>query len=102
MKQIIEGKVFNTERAERIDTRCNGLSGSDFNYLWEALYITKRGAFFLHRDGGAASSCSRSCGGGRVGDERIETLTQEEALDWCEQARTDIDTIAKFFTIEEA
>ena len=102
MKQIINGKVFNTETAERIDADGNGLSASDFGYLWEALYMTKNGAFFLHRDGGAASSCSRSSGGGRCGDSRLESLTKAEALEWCERARTDIDTIAKFFTIEEA
>jgi hypothetical protein len=102
MKQIINGKVYNTQSATRIDTHCNGMAVKDFYYLWEALYVTKKGAFFLHRDGGAASSCNRPSGTGSCGDERLERVTKDEALAWCENAKTNPDTIAEFFTVEEA
>lgn len=102
MKQVINGKVYNTETATKIGSNGNGFGPSDFHYLWEALYITKKGAFFLHRDGGAASSCSRASGGGRFGDERLEAVSKAEALQWCEHAGIGAERISDFFEIDEA
>lgn len=48
MKQMIDGKLYNTETAELILTLYSGARSSQRDY-----YMTKKGAFFVHyvRDG---------------------------------------------------
>lgn len=50
MKQIINGKMYNTETATEIATRSNGCTG--WEYLEETLYRKKNGEFFLCGSGG--------------------------------------------------
>jgi len=45
MKKIINRKVYNTETAELIGEYWNGLSINDFHYVYEELYITKKGNY---------------------------------------------------------
>lgn len=46
MKKIINGKMYNTETAEFIDSYESGYP-KDFAYVYEALYRKKTGEFFL-------------------------------------------------------
>jgi len=103
MKKVINGKIYNTETAECIANWDNGLYGGDFGRCEETLYITKKGAYFIHGDGGASSHWSEPCGGnGRCGGSGIEVLSTSEALEWCETHHVNVDTIAEYFKIEEA
>ena len=104
MKKIIEGKIYNTETAELVETWHNGFSSTDFNRCSEYLYKTKNGAFFLHGDGGAMSRWAESFGDTRSGGEGIVAMTTEEALAWCEERDADPDLIADHFPdqLEEA
>lgn len=86
-KAIINGKVYNTETATHI-----GRIGSDSGYLasdfrcWTAeLYKTRKGAFFMHGDGGPRSPFAVSHGqGGWSGSEGVRELTPDTALRYAE------------------
>ena len=51
MKKVINGKIYNTETATLIHQWDNGRRG-DFSSCEEDLYRTKKGAFFIHGEGG--------------------------------------------------
>ncbi len=97
MKRIINGKVYDTKTAEHLAGFFNGLSSSDFDYVDEDLYRTKKGEFFLVGEGGAASKWGKPHGGGMIEGKGIKTLCQEEALEWCEE-HNKTDVIIKYFS----
>lgn len=102
MKKVINGKVYNTETATQIANWDNGIYGSDFQACDETLYVTSKGAYFVHGEGGAMSRWSQPCGSnGTSGGSGIEVLSQAEALEWCENHGVDADVIAEHFEIEE-
>lgn len=96
MKQIIDGKIYNTETATLIGECGNGLSCSDFDFVHEALYRTKKGRFFLAGEGGAKSRYARPVKNGTIGGEGIIPLTDGEALGWA-QANMRADDIIEAF-----
>ena len=103
MKKVIDGKLYNTETADRLHDWNNRCPCSDFQYCEEALYRTKKGAFFLAGSGGPMSKYAQaieqnSWGGG----EGLEPLSTEEALNWAETHDMDPDEIAEIWPVEEA
>jgi hypothetical protein len=101
MKKIIDGKIYNTETAILIIHEDNSLSVNDFAYESEALYLTKKGTYFLHGEGGGLSKyATRKQNTSRWG-ETIFLLTKDQALEWCERNSIDVDQIAKHFDIHE-
>ncbi|MCK9432626.1 MAG: hypothetical protein M0R00_06680 [Candidatus Omnitrophica bacterium] len=84
MKKIINGKVYNTATAECVADE--GRSLHNFYSTTEALYRTKKGAWFKHGESSAGGSYSHwsgnSCGYG----EDIIALEPDEVLLWAEQA----------------
>ena len=102
MKRIINGKIYNTDTATFIGNRQHANQG-DFHYEDTDLYRTPKGAFFVQGTGGAYSRWSRPCGSnGTSGGHGIQAMTAIEALAWCEDSGIDADTIAQFFSVEEA
>lgn len=102
MKQVIDGKLYNTETAEHLHGWDNGLYGGDFNRLAEDLYRTTKGAFFLHRDGGALVM-HIPCGDGYTGGEEIVPLSKASAIEWLEDHKGTQVLLAEFAdAIEEA
>ena len=102
MKQIIDGKTYNTGTASKIGEWDNGLGFSDFRHCAELLYKTRKRAWFVHGRGGAMTAWSESKGGTTWGGSSIRTLTEAEALRWCEDHDIDTDVIEEHFAIEEA
>lgn len=103
MKKIINGKLYNTETATPIASNSSrGLSISDFRYFHETLYQTKKGQFFLSGEGHAMSRWATSNGNSSCWGEGIISLTNRDALHWCEQANISTETIQEYFTIDEA
>jgi hypothetical protein len=100
MKKVIDGKVYNTETAEKIGHWWNGYSNTDFNNCEESLYKTKKGQFFIAGEGGAFSKYSVSCGNGRGGGSGIVLLSENEAREWAEE-HLDADDVEANFTVEE-
>ena len=92
IKNIIKGKVYNTETAEKMGCWDNGYPVSDFHYTGESLYKKKTGEFFLYGVGGALSYYSSHSGWG----EKIKPLTLAEAKEWAEEKLT-TDEYEKMF-----
>ena len=85
MKKIINGKVYDTEKAKKVVSWYSSYARNDFHYYEEELYRKKTGEFFLYGEGNAASPYSKSCGQNEwCGGERIEPLTFKEAQKWAE------------------
>ena len=102
MKAIIDGRKYDTETAEVIDSYGNGRYGNDFYRLEETLYRKKTGEFFLCGDGGAMTEYGRPCGTNTwCGGKRIVPMTEAEAKLWLEQ-HGDTETYeAVFGEVEE-
>ena len=97
MKQIINGKKYDTDTAELLLTTDNGLSYSDFDWSEEELYKKRTGEFFIRGTGGAATAYGRSCGQNEsCGGSRIIPLSLEEAKEFVEK-NMDADTYESVF-----
>ena len=97
MKKTICGLTYDTETAEPIGANSNGHYRNDFRYCEETLYMTKKGAFFLHGEGGAMSKYSEAMGNlSKCGSSSITPLTPKQALEWCEHNESE-ETIDEFF-----
>lgn len=102
MKQIINGKMYNTDTATKVGSWSNGCSTSDFSYCYEALYRKKTGEYFLYGDGGPMSRYSRSSGQNCwSGDTRIIPMTENEARQWAEDNLNADEYIEAFGEPEE-
>ncbi len=85
MKQIINGKTYNTETAERLASD-SYLYESDFRHWCEALYRKKTGEFFLSGSGGPMSHYSVSLGNNSWGGgSAITPLSEQQAKNWMEK-----------------
>lgn len=96
MKQIIEGKRYDTSNAQEIGSWWNGYPTSDFHYCEEKLYLTPKGNFFLAGEGGALSQYARSHGNATGGGEAITPLSREEAFQWA-QEHLDVEDYQEVF-----
>ena len=84
MKEIIAGKVYNTDTARLQGEYGNSHSISDFRHVREDLYLKKTGEFFLHGAGGPMSKYAEPLDNGWTGSEEIIPLTYDEAKEWAE------------------
>ena len=101
MKKIIDGKRYDTETASLIgDWEFSELN--DSHHVYEALYRTPNGAYFLWYQGGPASRY-RVPGGSNTtsGSSGIHLMDAGEALAWCESHDVDAETIEAHFTVAE-
>jgi hypothetical protein len=97
MKQIINRKLYDTERAEQIARYAPNADTSDFHHIIETLYKNADGEYFLHGQGGAQTEYAERIDGGRKGGEELTLLGDEEALDWCEKRGVDVDIVIDEF-----
>jgi len=106
MKKIINGKRYDTEASVLVaQTSNNNMVGrGDFRWYDETLYQTPRSkTFFLAGEGGAMSRWAESAGQNSwTGGEGIRPLSTDDAREWCEDAGVSVETIERFFDIEEA
>ena len=85
MKQIINGKRYDTSTAELINSYEYSYP-RDFNYVYEQLYRKKTGEFFIAGEGGPLSKYRQSCGQNEwSGGSRIVPLSFEDAQMWVEE-----------------
>ena len=101
MKQVINGKEYNTDTADLVADFDNGYPVSDFHHFSEALYKTKKGQFFIAGEGGALTPYASSHGSSKGYGASLRLVTESEALEWCEEAKINPDTIKEHFNIEE-
>ena len=101
MKKVIDKRVYNTDTAEEIGSWDNGLPANDMNYLSETLYRKRRGAYFIHADGGANTKCAKPNGaGGWMGSECIIPMDYNAAREWAEE-KLDADTYEIYFDVSD-
>jgi hypothetical protein len=103
MKQIIDGKRYDTETATLVASYSNGLGSSDFRNLCEKLYITGKGNWFISGEGGALTAYAQPAGNMTTGGSAIRPLISGEALEWLERHNCS-DEIEEYFAedIEDA
>ncbi len=102
MKKIINGKVYDTNTAEFLNSWNNGHSTSDFDYVKETLYRKKTGEYFLHGVGGARTCYCSHYGDSWGGGEAIKPLKYESAQKWAEEHLSGDDYEKIFGTIDES
>ena len=82
MKKIMNEKVYDTDKAEKIADIGFSNKG-DFAYWSDELMKTKRGNWFLYCGGGPTSMYAESVGNNSTtGSEHLRELSAEEAVDW--------------------
>jgi len=96
MKKVIDNKVYNTDTAELIHRWDNGYYSGDFHQCEESLYKTKKGAYFIHGEGGAMSSYAVAYGNSRGGGESIIPLTPDAACGWLQDHDGDSEAETEF------
>lgn len=86
MKKIINGRVYDTEKAKELGTYANYGSWSDFSHLEETLYRKKTGEYFLLGEGGPATKYAKPVDvNSWSGGERIMPMSYDEAREWAEK-----------------
>lgn len=85
MKKIINGKVYDTEKAKAVGAWSNGGTWRDFDHREETLYRKKTGEFFLHGEGGPATNYAERIDNAWSSGERIMPMSFAEARAWAEE-----------------
>ena len=105
MKAIINGKRYDTEKADLLGGDCSSLSTRDFGWWQEELYRTKRSkVFFLAGEGNARSHYAQHRGNGEYAPgAKITPLTDKAAFEWAQEHLT-VDQCEEIFAdnIEDA
>jgi hypothetical protein len=102
MKKIINGKVYDTEKAKQVASYSNAGSWRDFQHYEETLYLKRTGEYFLFGEGGPMTRYARSEGQNSwTGGERIEPLTYAAAKEWAEEHLTASEYESIFGEVEE-
>lgn len=101
MKKIIEGRRYDTENAQQVAKYVHSYP-SEFDYYIETLYRKRRGEFFLHGYGHAASPyCEWVDSSTRSAGERIVPLSYDAAREWAERHLDADEYEAIFGEVEE-
>jgi hypothetical protein len=102
MQKLINGKLYDTDEAEKVARYSTGGSTSDFSYYRETLYRTDNDRWFLHGEGHAktryASTNANGMKGWGTGIRALseEALSEEEAFQWC-QRKGKVETAQEHF-----
>lgn len=101
MKQIINGKKYDTETARPICSY-QYAAPNDFSYCYEELYLKKTGEFFLYGEGGAMSKYAVNVEQNTwSGGEKITPITKREALRFAEENMSVDDYEKEFGQVQE-
>ena len=102
MKKIINGRVYDTDKARELGTYANAGDWRDFSHLEETLYRKKTGEYFLFGEGGPATKYAEAEGQNSwTGGRRIMPMTYDEAREWAEEHLTADEYEAIFGEIVE-
>ena len=83
MKKRIGSRLYDTDTAKKIITKCSAYGKSDNRYYEETLYCKRTGEFFLYGEGNADSKyCFPYPGGGQQPGCDIVPLSFTEAKEW--------------------
>jgi hypothetical protein len=96
MEKVINGLVYDTDKAEKIASYSNSKSRNDFRFLREELYKTKSGRYFIYGEGGPKTKYSKPVNGGRSGSHDIRAVSENDAVAWLEK-HNKVDVIREEF-----
>lgn len=86
MRKIIDGKAYDTDKAEMVADWDNGLYSSNFKYVSEQLYRKNNGEYFIVGSGGAMTEYATQCDDNSwCGDSRVHPITENQAKRWVER-----------------
>lgn len=86
MKKIIQGKLYDTDKAKMVAGYSAPCGRSDFHYYEEELYRKRTGEFFLYGYGHADSKYGKPCGQNEwCAGEQIVPITYDDAQAWMEE-----------------
>jgi len=98
MKKIINGRLYDTDKAHRLGY--DG-KGDGFSKWYEELYQKRTGEFFLYGEGGALTKYARAIDDNNwSGGEKIIPLSAVAARKWVEE-HLSADEYAKIFGLPE-
>lgn len=98
MKKIINGKVYDTDKARAL---AYAESGEGFSHWREELYQKRTGEFFLYGVGGASSRYAVATGMNEWnGGDKIIPLDMDSARKWAEE-HLDADRYAEIFGLPD-
>lgn len=101
MKQIIDGKLYNTKTATFLG-EYQYSNSRDFHFLYEALYKTKKGTYFLYGEGGPLSKYVKASGNNSYGgSSEITLMSEKEAKEWAEENISADEYLDIFGELEE-
>lgn len=102
MKKIIDGKLYNTETAQKLNWWDNDLPTTDHEYCEEALYQKRTGEYFLLGHGGAMSKYAKPTGDNNwSGGSMIVPLSYDAAREWAEKHLNEQEYQAIFGEVSE-
>ena len=84
MRSIIFRKIYDTETAQELAEHWNGIPRQEPEFQVETLFRSPMGTLFLHGEGGPSSEYAKEGYDGPLGGEDIRLLSEEDALQWCE------------------
>lgn len=86
MKKIINGKVYDSEKAHEVGYHASDANWGDLYNTCETLYRKRTGEYFILGEGGAGTQYAVPCGDSNWrGGWRIMPMTFDEARKWCEE-----------------
>ena len=101
MKQIIHGKLYDTDTAKHIASASYGYP-RDFAHWVEDLYRKRTGEYFLYGEGGPSSKYRKTVEQNTwSGGSRIVPLTLDEAHEWGEKYMDADDYMDEFGPVSE-
>ena len=102
MKKIINGKLYDTDKAKE-HGNFEFSYRNNFDWYSETLFRKRTGEFFIFGEGNAASKYRRSCGQNEwCGGKWIIPLTYAEAQIWAEEKLDSDEYVAIFGEPEES
>lgn len=102
MKKVINGLLYDTEKAEEVAIYSNNRVSGDFKMLEETLYRTKNGRWFIHGIGGAMTEYAVEAGNNSWSDsEQIRPVDEEYAKEFLAE-HGDPEDYEKWFEVKEA
>ena len=85
MREIKDGLLFDTDKAELLHSWDNGYFRGDAHYVSKDLYRTEKGNYFIHIYGGALSEYGEHVGNQYHSDEFLITLLPDAVVLWLEK-----------------
>jgi hypothetical protein len=104
MRKVLNGKIWDTSKATALCEIWTGTGIKDFKHMDCTLFVTPRSkSFFLAGYGGGLTVFSKTLADGSIsGSEGIVPIDADMARRLCEEQDVDVETMEKYFNIEEA